>query len=105
MWACCTGNWPEGEIDHINGNRDDNRIENLREATVAENRTNRTIQTNNKSGFKWVYKHSQNRSWVAEIRKNGRRVYQSCHPTPELAYEAACRAAKQIHGSFFNDGR
>lgn len=104
MWACCTGKWPEGEIDHINGNRDDNRIENLRAATVRENRANKRIQSNNRSGFKWVYQHNQTGRWIAEIRKHGQRVYRSSHGDPKIAYEAACEAAKKIHGEFFNPG-
>jgi hypothetical protein len=41
----------------------------------------------------------------AEIRKDGKRVYSSFHLTAEEAYQAACDAARRIHGVFFNDGK
>ena len=102
VWMWAHGYWPKAEIDHINGNRDDNRIANLREATVTQNRTNRRIQSNNKCGHKWVSSHQG--KFRAEIRKNGRRIYSSSHDTPEEAHAAACLAAKSIHGDFFNSG-
>ena len=40
VWAVCKGRWPEQQIDHINGNKRDNRIENLREVTGSENKMN-----------------------------------------------------------------
>lgn len=108
IWVWANGSWPIGEIDHINGDRSDNRIENLREVTISQNRTNKKIQTNNKSGFKWVYKCSQTGRWRAEINskiKNSRkRLHQSSHDTAEEAYEAACAVARGLHGKFFNAG-
>lgn len=104
VWVWVHGKWPKAEIDHINGNRDDNRIENLREASVAQNRTNKRIQSNNKSGFKWVSFVPKAKRWRAEIRKNRRRIYSSFHSSAEEAYEAACIAAKGLHGPFFNPG-
>ena len=40
VWAVCKGRWPEQQIDHINGNKHDNRIENLREVSQSENNMN-----------------------------------------------------------------
>lgn len=102
VWCWVQGKWPSSEIDHINGNRSDNRIENLREVTVAQNRTNKKRQSNNKSGFKWV--SAFNGRFRAEIRRDGKRIYSSIHDTPEEAYLAACEAAKALHGPFFNPG-
>lgn len=110
IWVWCHGYWPKGELDHINGDRTDNRITNLREATVSQNRTNKKIQSNNKSGYKWVHFHRQARRWCAEIhtpRSLGlgrKRLHQSMHATAEEAYEAACAAARKLHGPFFNPG-
>lgn len=65
VWAMVTGFWPQGEIDHINGNRSDNRFENLREATRADNARNKTLYKVNKSGYPGVTKI--NGRWVARI--------------------------------------
>lgn len=105
VWMWHTGKWPLGEIDHKNGERDDNRFENLREATVPQNRMNKRIQSNNKSGYKWVSFHPQTGRWRAEVKKNGKRICDSLHLDPKSAYEVACVAAKQLHGTFFNSGR
>ena len=41
VWAVCKGRWPEQQIDHVNGNKHDNRIENLREVSDRENKLNK----------------------------------------------------------------
>ena len=102
VWMWAYGEWPDREIDHINGDRSDNRIGNLRKATVAQNRTNKVRQSNNRSGFKWVSKFGSR--YRAEIQQNRRRVYSSFHDTPEAAYAAACIAAKEIFGEWYNCG-
>ena len=43
VWVLCNGSWPQLTIDHINGNRHDNRIENLREVTPSENTLNKLL--------------------------------------------------------------
>ena len=58
VWAVCKGRWPEQQIDHINGNKQDNRIENLREVSASENRMNVLYpwKPNAKTGLPGVYK-------------------------------------------------
>lgn len=90
--------------DHINGNRLDDRRENLRICSHAENLWNRGYAKNNRSGFKGVYKHLNCNKWAAEIGKNGKRFYLGLFETPELAHEFYCLAAEMLHGEFANFG-
>lgn len=55
VWFLCKGYWPTKEIDHINRNRTDNRIENLRECTRQQNILNTTIKKNKDTGVNGVY--------------------------------------------------
>lgn len=55
-WLYVHGKFPEGEIDHINGIRDDNRIENLRDVSAEENMKNKRVQKNNTSGHRGITK-------------------------------------------------
>ena len=58
VWAVCKGCWPEQQLDHINGNKHDNRIENLREVSGSENMRNIVYpwKPNAKTGLPGVYK-------------------------------------------------
>ena len=58
IWAVCKGRWPEQQIDHINGNKHDNRIENLREVSQSENNMNVLYpwKPNAKTGLPGVFK-------------------------------------------------
>lgn len=73
IWEMHNGPIPPGmDIDHINGVRDDNRIENLRCVTPADNSRNRKVGTNNESGFLGVAWYKPGSKWVARISKNGK---------------------------------
>lgn len=72
IWAIVNGAWPADQIDHINGNPEDNRIENLRVVSNAENQRNRSRSRNNTSGTNGVYWHSRDRVWSAYIRVGGK---------------------------------
>ena len=98
-----TGRFPEAQIDHINGNRSDNRWINLRQANNAENMRNRGRQSNNTSGFKGVNKktdHARKNPWRATIHLNGKSKSIGHFKTPEEAYAAYSTAADKIHGDF-----
>jgi hypothetical protein len=56
IWRFVYGEWPEFEIDHINGDKADNRIENLRACTTAENRRNMPVRRNKTSRYSGVRK-------------------------------------------------
>ena len=74
IWALVHGEEPE-EIDHINGDKLDNRLCNLRSVTHGENLKNRPIYSNNKSGFTGVYFYARDLKWIAQIKANGRRMH------------------------------
>lgn len=74
IWAIVTGHWPEGQIDHVNGVRDDNRWCNLRVVDHKENAKNAKRRATNKSGFNGVYWHADRHKWRAQISADGRKV-------------------------------
>lgn len=102
VYALHTGEMPEF-IDHINGNKSDNRIENLRPATHAENMRNRKAYKNNKLGLKGVSQESPN-SFNATIYVDGKPINLGNYSTPEKAYASYCNAVKLYHGDFANSG-
>ena len=75
IWAMQNNNWPEQFIDHINGIRDDNRLSNLRCASVTDNNRNMRLSVRNKSGCVGVFFHKLTNKWVASIGVNRKSVY------------------------------
>lgn len=72
-WFYVHGEWPSNQIDHINHNRDDNRIANLREADDAEQRKNMSRPANNTSGVTGVSPAFG--KWSAQIKHRGRKIH------------------------------
>jgi len=66
-WAVTHGEWPDGEIDHINQIKDDNRIANLRVVSPALNRRNAGMRANNTSGVTGVYYSKKYGFWTAAL--------------------------------------
>ncbi len=87
-------------IDHINGNSLDNRRENLRIATNAQNLHNRKSNSTNTSGYKGVYWHKPTKKWRAKISVMGKIHYLGQYNTPEEAYAVYCKAATLYFGEF-----
>lgn len=100
IWAMVHGAWPGKAIDHINGNPSDNRLENLRLASLSENQANRGVQANNTSGFKGVSWHSKRKTWQAKISANGRLKFLGYFKTPQAASAAYEEASLNLHGEF-----
>lgn len=88
------------QIDHINGNRNDNRIENLRLATKFQNKWNTCRPKRNTSGFKGVSFHKSANKWRVEIRAFGKAKYIGLFSTAEEAYAARLAAEQKMHGEF-----
>ena len=87
-------------IDHINQNRSDNRIENLRSCSRSENNYNQGISSRNKSGLKGVSFDKKNKKWRADIMFNSKRYSLGRFATKEEAYAVACKARDKFHGEF-----
>ena len=91
-------------IDHINGDRLDNRIENLRAVTANQNQHNRKLNSNSTSGFKGVSWCKRDNKWKATIKLEGKRINLGRFNTIEEA-DAVVRAAREeLHGTFANHG-
>lgn len=99
-WLYMTGEWPQAVIDHINGNGLDNRIENLRAATRAENNRNSRVKSNNTTGYKGVCFDRREGRFVASIARDGKQFNLGYFETPEDAHAAYCIAAERLHGKF-----
>lgn len=97
-WLLTHGAMPDFEIDHINGNRSDNRLCNLRAATHAQNSRNRKLNANSTTGLKGVSR--QGGKFQASIRHDGKIIYLGIFGTPEAAHRAYCAAAVEYHGEF-----
>lgn len=97
VWAFSTNEWPV-TVDHIDGNRLNNRIENLRAASYGQNNCNRGPASNNKSGFKGVVQYGD--KFSAFIRYDGKSRFLGSFDTPELAQSEYSKAATLRFGEF-----
>ncbi len=97
-WLYSHGEWPEQQIDHINGIKSDNRITNLRDVSPRINAENRRLACKtSKSGILGVSWHKASNSWTSSIKTLGKRKHLGCFKTPELAHEAYLNAKRQLH--------
>lgn len=83
------GAWPVGEVDHIDGDRLNNRPDNLRDVTRSENEQNKLAR-----GYCW---HKRDRRWQARIKVNGKLHHLGLYPTEEEARAAYLNAKAQLH--------
>jgi hypothetical protein len=93
-----TGEWPDRDVDHINGDPADNRWGNLRLATRHENRCNiHRARSNNKSGLIGVKRAETPGKWRADIKVDGSYRYLGTYETAEEAHQSYLRAKRQFH--------
>lgn len=95
-WFYMHGVWPE-QIDHINGNKADNRWENLRECTAAENGQNLALNPRNKVGLPGVFFNNTRNRWQASIQIAGKPKYLGRYKTAEEAGAAYIQAKARLH--------
>lgn len=101
IWLYHYGYMPE-TIDHINNNPSDNRLENLRAATITENRWNSRRLKDTTTNAKGVYKRSD-KSYEAHICTNYKRVYLGRFVCKSDAIAAVVAARKALHKTFARD--
>lgn len=103
VWLLYTGNWPD-QIDHVNGNRIDNRIINLRSVSHLENHKNKSIHKDNTSGVHGVHWSKNSNKWRAEIMVSNCRKHLGYFESIEDA-AIARKYAEIKYGFHENHGR
>jgi hypothetical protein len=91
-------------LDHINGNRADNRIENLRGCSKQENSQNVSFRKSSKSGIKNVSWHKPTSKYQVDIMVDSKKKYIGVFDDIELAELVAMEARNKYHGAFANHG-
>ena len=104
-WYLHTGEDPGSmDVDHINGDRDDNRAGNLRLATRSQNMKNTKKRQGTTSSYKGISWDASRNRWRAEIRINGKNKRIGRFDSEVEAHAAYCKAASEYHGEFANFG-
>lgn len=104
VWLLHHGVWPDKSLDHINGDRDDNRPENLRLASPLEQMRNRAANSNNTSGVTGVTWSKSSNKWQATIKVEGRLIYLGVFTKLTTAAHAR-KQAERRYGFHPNHGR
>lgn len=99
-WFYVHGQWPDEQVDHINGSRSDNSLGNLRLASQSQNTCNGALRKTNTSGYRGVSWSKDKKKWVARIVKDRKQHVLGYFHDKEMAYLAYLDAAKELHGDF-----
>ena len=98
IWLHVHGVWPTRQIDHINGDRRDNRLVNLRDVAPAVNSQNLTdAHVDSYSGILGVHWHSRDKRWIAQLGAYGKRHHLGTFRTAEEAHAAYLKAKATLH--------
>ena len=103
-WFYVYGDWPTVDVDHIDMNKSNDSINNLRLATRSQNMSNRTKQINNTTGYKGVCFDKARNKYYARIKANDKELFLGRFETAEEAHNAYFKAAKELHGEFARFG-
>ena len=99
-WLYEYGSFPKLHLDHVNGNKMDNRICNLREATRSQNLCNVAKTKRNTSGVKNVSFHKQSKKWRVVVSVEGKNKSFGLYDDIEMAELVAIEAKHKYHGNF-----
>lgn len=104
-WFYMTGEHAKGDVDHKDEVKNNNRWDNLREATRAQNVINAKPNSKNTSGFRGVSFFNAQQKWCARLCVRGRKINLGYYTTKELAASAYRAAAVEHFGAFVPDVR
>ena len=96
-WLYVYGEFPKNEIDHKDGDKTNNRIDNLRECTHAQNHQNRVSMPKSSSKYTGVSWYKNSKKWRAKIVTNGVDKYLGLYESESEAYKAYCKAKFELH--------
>lgn len=97
-WLHAHGRWPDGQIDHINGSTDDNRIANPRDCSHAQNRQNlRRSYRNNSARLLGASFDNKVGKWRSQIQVSGRKEHIGYFDSAERGHEAYVQRKREIH--------
>lgn len=102
-WLYVNGVWPSEQLDHINHDKTDNRIDNLREVSHRENHLNQPLSKNSTTGLHGVSFHKRANKYEARIKVGGKSLYLGSFKTANEAY-AARKNADSKYGFHPNHG-
>ena len=105
-WLYAYGEFPSGKkclIDHIDGNKTNNRLDNLRACSDFENQRNTRKRVTNTSGFKGVSWDKKSKKWQAQIYIDGKKRTVGRYSIKEDAHAARCAVAEKVHKEFVNN--
>jgi hypothetical protein len=104
-WAIHYGKWPDSHMDHVNGDRSDNRLCNLRVVTPAENCRNMRRSSSNTSGVPGVHWNGKIKKWVAAVKDaDGNQIHLGCFTALQDAAFVR-KVSELMHGYHPNNGR
>ena len=99
-WLLYHGVWPAAQIDHIDNNRSNNAIANLRDCSGSQNQQNQPLRRANRSGIKGVSWCSTKERWHVQVRATGMIHQGGYFPNLEDAGCAATELRNRLHGEF-----
>ena len=100
-WLVTYGEWPDEDIDHVDRDKSNNKIVNLRKASRSMNCANVGLRSHNTSGYRGVSFNAQWGRWFAQIIVGGEKRFLGYFESAEKASEAYVLAAKEAFGEYF----
>lgn len=97
VWLWIYGDFPKFDLDHIDRNKKNNAIENLREVTNSQNHQNQNIRSNNTTGTTGIYFRHDCGKWRAMIKVNGKQIHLGYFEDKSFAIAARKKAEKIYH--------